>query len=210
VAKPTAVIFDVGNVLYGWDPDSFLVRQIADDEARMRYIEDVDLWAWHDTLDGGRSFGEAAAELSEKFPDYAHLISAWGDRFGETISDPVPGMHALVGELDARGVPLFAITNFSADFWQPFRAREEAFFCRFRDIVVSGEEKLLKPDPAIYYLALDRFGLNPADALFVDDRLVNVEGARAVGMHGHLFTSADELRARLAEEGLLYSLRGGF
>ncbi|HEX8444460.1 MAG TPA: HAD family phosphatase [Allosphingosinicella sp.] len=210
MAKPTAVIFDVGNVLYGWDPDSFLVRQIADDEARMRYIEDVDLWAWHDTLDGGRSFGEAAAELSEKFPDYAHLISAWGDRFGETISDPVPGMHALVGELDARGVPLFAITNFSADFWQPFRAREEAFFCRFRDIVVSGEEKLLKPDPAIYYLALDRFGLNPADALFVDDRLVNVEGARAVGMHGHLFTSADELRARLAEEGLLYSLRGGF
>ena len=202
-ARPSAVIFDVGNVLYGWDPDSFLVRQIADDEARMRYIEDVDLWAWHDTLDGGRPFDEAAAELSEKFPDYAHLISAWGDRFGETISDPVPGVHAIVEELDARGVPLFAITNFSADFWPSFRAREDAFFRRFRDIVVSGEEKLLKPDPAIYYLSLERFCLRPADALFIDDRLVNVEGARAVGMHAHLFTDAGELRALLEAEGLI-------
>ena len=201
--KPTAVVFDVGNVLYGWDPDSFLVRQIADDEARLRFIEDVDLWGWHDTLDGGRPFAEAEAELSEKFPDYAHLISAWGNRFGETISDPVPGVHAIVEELDARGVPLFAITNFSADFWKPFHEKESAFFGRFRDIVVSGEEKLLKPDPAIYYLALDRFGVKPADALFIDDREINVEGAAAVGMHAHLFTGADDLRRRLEAEGLL-------
>jgi 2-haloacid dehalogenase len=203
VAKPTAVVFDVGNVLYGWDPDSFLVRQIADDEARLRYIADIDLWAWHDSLDGGRPFGEAAAELSERFPDYAHLIAAWGERFGETISDPVPGMQAIVRELDAGGVPLFAITNFSADFWAPFRAREAAFFDQFRDIVVSGEEKLLKPDPAIYYLALDRFCLKPSEALFVDDRLINVEGARAVGMAAHLFTDAEDLRDRLKAEGLL-------
>ena len=134
------VVFDVGNVLYGWDPDSFLVKQIADDEARMRFIEDTDLWSWHDSLDGGRDFTEAAAELSEKFPAYAEVISAWGERFGETITDPVPGVHAIVEALDARGVPLFDITNFSADFWGPFRAREEAFFRRFRDVVVSGEE----------------------------------------------------------------------
>jgi 2-haloacid dehalogenase len=203
MSKPSAAVFDVGNVLYGWDPDAFLVRQIADDEARLRFIEDVGLWEWHDTLDGGRAFGEAASELSGKFPEYAHLISAWGERFGETISDPVPGMHAIVEELDGRGVPLFAITNFSADFWKPFHERERAFFGRFRDIVVSGEEKLLKPDPAIYFLALDRFGLRPADALFIDDREINVEGARAVGMHAHLFTTAEDLRLRLAAEGLL-------
>ena len=202
-ASPTAVIFDVGNVLYGWDPDSFLVRQIADDDARLRFIDDVDLWGWHDSLDGGRPFDEASAELSEKFPDYAHLISAWGDRFGETISDPVPGTHAIVEELDARGVPLFAITNFSADFWKPFRQREEAFFSRFRDIVVSGEEKMLKPDPALYYLALHRFALKPGQALFIDDREINVEGARAVGMHAHLFTTAEDLRERLWADGLL-------
>ena len=200
---PTAVIFDVGNVLYGWDPESFLARQIADDAARLKFIDDVDLWGWHDTLDGGRPFEEAAAELSETFPDYAHLISAWGERFGETISDPVPGVHAIVETLDARGVPLFAITKFSADFWAPFRAREDAFFRRFRDIVVSGEEKLLKPDPALYYRALDRFGLKPDEALFIDDRIINVEGARAVGMRAHLFTAADDLRARLETDGLL-------
>ncbi|MEA3061880.1 MAG: 2-haloacid dehalogenase [Sphingomonadales bacterium] len=201
--KPTAVIFDVGNVLYGWDPEAFLARQIPEDEKRLAFIEQTDLWGWHDGLDAGRPFDETAAELSEKFPDYAAYISAWGERFGETIIDPVPGVHALVGELDARGVPLFAITNFSADFWRPFRAKEDAFFRRFRDIVVSGEEKLLKPDPALYYRALDRFGLKTAEALFVDDRAINVEGARAVGMHAHLFTDAADLRLRLESEGLL-------
>ena len=199
----SAVIFDVGNVLYGWDPESFLARQLPEDEARLRFIEDIDLWSWHDSLDGGRAFDEAAAELSERFPDYAHLIAAWGERFGETITDPVPGVHELVGELDARGVPLFAITNFSADFWPPFHRRESAFFSRFRGIIVSGAEKMLKPDPAIYYLALDRFGLKPGEALFVDDRKINVEGALAIGMKAHLFTGADDLRHRLQVEKLL-------
>jgi 2-haloacid dehalogenase len=199
----SAVVFDVGNVLYGWDPEAFLVRQIADDEARLRFIEEADLYAWHESLDGGRPYAGAAAELSEKFPEYAHVIAAWSDRFGETITGPVPGTHELVAELDTRGVPLFAITNFSADFWPPFRERERAFFARFRDIVVSGEVKLLKPDPAIYYLALDRFRLKPADALFIDDRAINVEGALAVGMQAHLFTDAADLRARLVAEGLL-------
>ena len=198
-----AVVFDVGNVLYGWDPDSFLVRQIADDEARMRFIEDVDLYAWHETLDGGRPYAEAADELNEKFPQYAELIAAWSDRFGETITGPVPGVHDIVDALHARGVPLFAITNFSADFWPPFVAKERAFFDRFDDIVVSGEVKLLKPDPAIYWLALDRFRLKPADALFIDDRQINVDGAIAIGMAAHLFTDAADLRARLESEGLL-------
>jgi len=199
----TAVVFDVGNVLYGWDPDAFLVGQIADDAARLRFIEEVDLYGWHETLDGGRPYDEAAAELSEKFPQYAELIAAWSDRFGETISGPVPGVHAIVEALHARNVPLFAITNFSADFWPPFFARERSFFARFRDIVVSGEVRMLKPDPAIYYLALDRFGLRPGEALLIDDRAINVDGALAVGMEAHLFTDAADLRARLAAEGLL-------
>ena len=202
-SPPTAAVFDVGNVLYGWDPEAFLARQLPEDEARLRFIEDIRLWDWHDGLDGGRDFAEARDELSGRFPHYAHLIAAWGERFGETISDPVPGVHAIVEELDSKGVPLFGITNFSADFWTPFAAREAAFFGRFRDIVVSGREKLLKPDPAIYHLALERFGLKPDEALFVDDRVINVEGAQAVGMRAHLFEDAEGLRERLVEEGLL-------
>jgi 2-haloacid dehalogenase len=88
---PTAVVFDVGNVLYGWDPDSFLVRQLGDDEARMRFVDDVGLFQWHETLDGGRPYVEAVAELSEKFPQYAELLTAWCERFGETITEPLPG-----------------------------------------------------------------------------------------------------------------------
>ncbi len=203
MAKPKAVIFDVGNVLYGWDPDAFLVRQIADDEARLKFIEDTNLWEWHEALDGGRPFDEAAHELSELYPAYAELISAWGNRFGETISGPIEPVHAIVDELDAAGIPLFAITNFSADFWAPFVEKERAFFSRFRDIVVSGEEKLLKPDPALYWLALDRFKLHPSEALFVDDRKINVDGAEAIGLRSHLFTTAEGLRERLISEGLL-------
>lgn len=198
-----AVVFDVGNVLYGWDPDSFLVRQIADDEARLRFVEEADLYGWHESLDGGRPYAEAAAEFTEKFPEYARVIAAWSDHFGETITGPVPGTHEIVAELDEKGVPLFAITNFSADFWPPFHEREKAFFARFRDIVVSGEVKLLKPDAAIYYLALDRFRLRPDEALFIDDRQINIAGAELVGMKGHLFTGAGDLRARLVAEGLL-------
>ncbi|HEX8644886.1 MAG TPA: HAD family phosphatase [Allosphingosinicella sp.] len=201
--QPTAAVFDVGNVLYGWDPEAFLARQLPEDEARLRFVEEVGLWDWHDSLDAGRPFAEAAAELSGRFPEYAHLVTAWGERFGETITDPVPGVHEIVEELDARGVPLFAITNFSADFWTPFHERERAFFSRFRDIVVSGEEKLVKPDPALYFRALDRFGLRPAEALFVDDRAINIAGAEAVGMRAHLFTDAAGLRTRLRAEGLL-------
>lgn len=202
-AQPRAVIFDIGNVLYGWDPQSFLSRQIPDDAARWRFIEDVDLFGWHETLDAGRSYAEAAADLSTAFPAYAHLIEAWGQNFGEMIKDPVPGVHPIVRELHGRGVPLFAITNFSAEFWKPFHERERSFLALFRDIVVSGEVKMLKPDPAIFELSLERFGVEPGNALFIDDRLINIEAAAATGMHVHLFTSAADLRTTLATAGLL-------
>lgn len=202
-AQPSAVIFDVGNVLYGWDPESFLSRQIPDDAARLRFIQEVDLFSWHETLDAGRPFPEAAAELSGAFPEYAHLIEAWGQRFGEMVKDAIPGVHSIVRELHDRWVPLFAITNFSADLWNPFHERERALFALFSDIVVSGEVKLLKPDPAIFEFSLQRFGLKPWSALFVDDRLINVEAAASMGMHAHLFTNAENLRAELSSAGLL-------
>jgi 2-haloacid dehalogenase len=203
IDRPTAVVFDVGNVLYGWDPNALFRARIADEAERARFLAETDFMAWHEALDGGRPFVEAAHDLIGRFPEYAELIQAWSDDFGSTITGPVPGVHEIVAELDARGVTLFAITNFSADFWAPFVERERAFFSRFRGIVVSGQEKLLKPDPDIYRLALGRFGLEPHQALFVDDRPINVHGAEAVGMRTHLFTDAADLRARLDSEGLL-------
>jgi 2-haloacid dehalogenase len=112
-------------------------------------------------------------------------------------------MPELVADLDARGVPLFAITNFSGEFWPPFRDREAALFDRFRDVIVSGDERLIKPDPAIYRLALKRFGLQPGDAVFIDDVPANADAASANGFHGILFEGAGKLREALAQFGLL-------
>jgi 2-haloacid dehalogenase len=202
VAKPSAVIFDVGKVLYGWDPDSFLVRQIADDEARLRYIEDVDLWAWHDTLDGGRPFGEAAAELSQKFPDYAHLISAWGDRFGETISDPVPGSRDRRGAGRAQRAAV-RDHQLLRRFLAPFRAREGRLLsAAFATSWFRARRSCSSPTRPSIIWRLSASASGPLTRCSSTTASSTWRGARAVGMHAHLFTDAEELRARL-RRGLL-------
>lgn len=203
MTRPIAVVFDVGNVLYDWDPRFLYERLIEDDRALDAFLRDVVTKEWHFQHDAGRPFAETSAELSAEHPEFAEHIGLWGPRFHEQIPHMLPGMAALIEELDAAGVPLYAITNFSGEFWPPFRDREAAIFDRFRDIVVSGDEKLTKPDAAIYTLALQRFGLAPEEAVFVDDRTDNVAGAEAVGMKALLFTDAATLRAQLVELGLL-------
>lgn len=198
---PSSVIFDVGHVLYDWDPRVLYRRLIPDDEALDVFLRDICTREWHFQHDMGRAFADTSAELTARFPDHAALIATWGPRFSEQIPGPMPGMPELVGDLDSAGVPLFAITNFSHEFFPPFRAQEATMFDRFRDIVVSGEERLMKPDAAIYHLALERFGLAAQDAVFVDDRQANVDGAAAVGMHALLFTGAERLRADLRALG---------
>ncbi|WP_374944972.1 HAD-IA family hydrolase [Sphingomonas sp.] len=198
-----AVVFDVGRVLYDWDPRFLYERIIPAGEVLDAFLRDVVTHDWHFQHDAGRDFAETSAELIALHPHHAELIAAWGPRFLESIGDPVSGMHAIVAELDERGVPLFAITNFSHEFWPPFRAREAALFNRFRDVVVSGEEKLVKPDAAIYIRALARFGLRPEEAVFVDDNAANVAGAAAAGMTALYFTDAPTFRGELVALGLL-------
>jgi 2-haloacid dehalogenase len=198
-----AVVFDVGNVLYSWEPRFLYERLIKDDRALDAFLRDVVTPGWHFQHDAGRPFAETSAELTAQFPEHAELIAAWGPRFNESVGPAIAGMADLVAEIDAAGVPLYAITNFSGEFWKPFRAQEAALFDRFRDVVVSGDEKLMKPDPAIYALALQRFGLKGPDAIFIDDRAENVAGAEAAGMRGHLFHDAATLRAELVGLGLL-------
>jgi len=202
-ARPTTVVFDVGRVLYDWDPRFLYARLIPEGEVLDAFLRDVLTHDWHFQHDAGRDFADTSAELIALHPQHAALIRAWSPRFLESIGEPMPGMHALVEQLDAAGVPLYAITNFSHEFWPPFRAREAALFDRFRDVVVSGDEKLVKPDPAIYRLALTRWGLAPGDTVFIDDNLANVEGARAVGMHAIPFTGEAGVRAELTALGLL-------
>ena len=197
-----AVVFDVGKVLVQWERDLPFRSLIPDPAERAWFMDTVIPIEWHAEHDAGRDAEEMIAERSADFPDHAHLIRAWLDRFNDTVPGPVPGSVELVEALDAAGVPLYAITNFGADTWAGF-APTFPLFERFRDIVVSGVEKLAKPDPAIYALAEVRFGLPAGAMLFIDDSLPNVESARARGWHGHHFVDAEGLRADLLERGLL-------
>ncbi|MCH8684709.1 HAD-IA family hydrolase [Pedomonas mirosovicensis] len=120
----------------------------------------------------------------------------------ETIPSAIEGTCALVEELAARGVPLFAITNFSAEFFPRFCA-DYPIMRHFRDIVVSGVEKVMKPNPRIYEIALGRFGLKPGEGMFIDDRLDNVQASAAAGFVPHHFRSPELLRAELEAAGLL-------
>lgn len=203
MSRPAAVVFDVGNVLYDWNPRFLYERLIEDDRALDAFLRDVATKEWHFQHDEGRPFAETSAELSAEYPEHAEMIALWGPRFSETIPGMIPGMADLVAEIDSAGVPLYAITNFSGEFWKPFRDREAAIFNRFRDIVVSGDERLVKPDPAIYHLALDRFGLEPGAAVFIDDREDNIAAANGVGMRGLHFVDAPTLRNQLTALGLL-------
>lgn len=198
----TSIIFDVGHVLYDWDPRVLYERLIPEGEALDAFLRDVCTREWHFQHDAGRPFAETSAELIARFPEHEALIAQWGPRFSEQIPGPIAGMPELVAELDAAGVPLYAITNFSGEFFAPFRAQEAHLFDRFRGIVVSGDERLMKPNPAIYCLALERFGLKAGETLFVDDRADNVAGAEAVGMAGVVFTNAVALRTLLRELGI--------
>jgi 2-haloacid dehalogenase len=203
VPAPHAVIFDVGRVLVDWEIRFLYERLIPEGEALDAFLRDVVTPEWHFQHDMGRPFAETSVELTEQYPHHAELIQLFGPRFNDTNSRAIPSMPELLAELDSAGVPLFAITNFSGEFFPPFRLKYPDMFDRFRDIVVSGDEKMMKPDPAIYRLALDRFGLRPEEAVFVDDNRDNVAGAAALGIHGILFTDEPALRAELAGLGLL-------
>jgi 2-haloacid dehalogenase len=198
-----AIVFDVGNVLYRWSPRALYERLIPEPQALDVFMRDVLTMEWHAQHDAGRDFADTSAELIEKFPHHRDLIFAWGTRFAETILGPVDGMHELVRELDEAGIPIFGITNFSHEFWPPFRAKEAKLFDCFGDIVVSGDEKLIKPAPAIYTLALRRFGLETGEGFFIDDSLPNVESARENGFVAHHFEGVAGVRAELRTLGVL-------
>jgi 2-haloacid dehalogenase len=197
-----AVVFDVGRVLYQWRLGA-LIEQLTDDPVERDHIlGEVITEEWHFQHDRGVSLAEMVPARIAEYPSAERFLEAYRTRFNETIPGPVPGSLELVRELHAADVPLYAITNFGAEFWEGFR-RTAPIFDLFRDIIVSGVEKLAKPDPAIFALAERRFGHPPGAMLFIDDNLANVEAARARGWHAHLFRDAALLRAELVTLNLL-------
>ncbi len=202
VGRVEAVVFDVGRVLVRWDLRALFGKLIADGAELDWFLANVVTEEWHFQHDAGRPLDEMVPELQALHPDHAHLIDAYATRFLETIPGPVPGTSALVERLAARAVPLYAITNFGADFWAQFRPTF-APLDHMREIVVSGEERIAKPNPAIFDLAAKRFGHAPADMLFIDDNAANIEAARSLDWQVHHFSDAPALEADLERRGLL-------
>lgn len=201
-APVCAVVFDVGKVLYQWDMRRLFEQLIEDREELDRFLAEVISIEWHSQHDAGRPAADMIAERSAEFPHYADHIRAWRDRFNETLPGPVPGSLEIVEALAAGGVPLYAITNFGADTWAGFRPTAPVFD-HFRAIVVSGDEKLVKPDAAIFRLAERRFGHSAGEMLFVDDNAANIAAARALGWQVHHFTAAATLAEDLRQRRLL-------
>lgn len=197
-----AVVFDVGRVLYQWQLRILFAKLIDDPDELDWFLAHVVTEEWHFQHDAGRPLAEMVPERQAEFPRHAALIAAYAERFNESIPGPVPGSLELVAQLDEAGVPLYAITNFGAELWAQFRPTAPVFD-RFRDIVVSGAEKLAKPDPAIYRLAEQRFGHAPHAMLFIDDNAANIAAAAHLGWQVHHFHDAARLEADLIARGLL-------
>jgi 2-haloacid dehalogenase len=190
------IIFDIGMVLIDWDP-RHVYRKIFSDEAKMEwFLANVCTNAWNAEQDRGRTFPEAVQEAAARHPDYAEEIAAYHHQWHEMIPGAIAGTVDILESLHQRDVPLYAITNWNQDKFRETKLRFP-FLNLFRDIVVSGDEKLIKPDPAIYELCLKRNKLVAEDSLFIDDSEKNVRGAEAVGMKAHHFTSPEKLRAQL-------------
>ena len=196
------VVFDIGNVLIGWDPRALYRKIFATEDEVAWFLGNVCTHDWNLEQDRGRSFADAIAEATARHPAYADAIAAYDRRWAETILGPIAGTVAILDELAAQGTPLYAITNWHQDKFRETRGRF-SFLDRFRDIVVSGDERVVKPDPAIYRLLLDRNGLQASSCVFIDDSPKNVAGAEAVGMKAHHFTSPEALRAYLTGSGVL-------
>jgi 2-haloacid dehalogenase len=196
------VIFDLGNVLIGWDPRR-LYRQLIEDEAQMEwFLREVCNNEWNEQQDAGRPWAEGTALLRARFPEHAALIDAYHTRWKETLLGPIEGSVAILAELKARGVRLLALTNWSHETF-PVARQLYTFLQWFEGIVVSGEERLVKPDPRIYRRLLERYAVEPAKALYIDDSARNVAAVEALGMHGWWFQDPAGLRERLIELGLL-------
>jgi 2-haloacid dehalogenase len=195
------VVFDLGGVLLDWNP-RYLYRKLFDDESAMeRFLCEVCSPEWNERQDAGRPWVEAVAELTARFPEQAALIAAYHERWPETLGGEMTGTVAVLRELKELGLLLYALTNWSQETF-PEARRRFAFFDWFEGVVVSGEERLLKPDPAIFERMMARYGIATAGTVYVDDSARNVETAAGLGFKAIRFVDADELRRDLRALGV--------
>ncbi|MBL4801694.1 MAG: HAD family phosphatase [Emcibacter sp.] len=198
-----AITFDVGNVLVRWDPRlAYEPLFHGRDEELNYFLNNICTLAWHTNHDQGISFADNILSLQKKFPEHTTMIGLfedqWDNMFGGIIEDSVELLYLL----KEHNYTLFALTNFPADKFSDFREQNH-FMNLFHDIIVSGEEKITKPDPRIYQILLQRTDIAAHETLFIDDRMENLVAAQKFGLQTHLFTTAKKLKSELQLRGIL-------
>ncbi len=200
----SVTVFDLGGVLIDWNP-RHLYRKLFEHEADMeQFLENICTTEWNQQQDAGRSFVQACAALKLEHPTDAEMIDAWFERFDEMIAGPITGTVDILSELRERNVSIYALSNWSAETF-PFAQRRFEFLQWFRAIFLSGEVRLVKPDPRIFRRFCETFALRPEQIVYIDDLQHNVEAARGIGMHGIRFSDPASLREELVQFGLLRS-----
>jgi HAD superfamily hydrolase (TIGR01509 family) len=197
-----AVLFDVGNVIITWNPENLYRKIFADADRRAWFLNTVVPMDWHNHHDAGVTFAENRAERLTAFPEYEAEIVAYDTRFEEMLGGLIPETISVIEDLHARGVPLYALTNMPTEKADMVFSKSPVFGY-FKDIIVSGVEKLIKPNPAIYELTLRRLGLPASDIFFTDDNADNIRVAASQGFVTHLFDTPTTLRPALKAFGLL-------
>ncbi len=198
-----AIVFDFGGVLLDWNPRHLYRRFFGEDTAALEsFLTEIGFNAWNLEQDHGRPFAIAVALLSAQFPQYADLIAAYDVRWDETIAGPIQPTVEILRALKAAGYPVYGLSNWSAEKFNEVRSKY-AFLDWFEDMVISGEVRLIKPDPRIFHLLLERIGQNAEDCLFIDDSAANITAAQALGFQTIHFKSPEQLEAELLRLNLL-------
>ena len=198
----TAIIFDLGGVLIDWNPHRLYAPYFDSSAEIDRFLTEINFSEWNLQQDAGRPFAEGVAVLSAQFPHYAELIRAYHERWEDSVPGPIDGTVAILERLKRDGYSLHALTNFSTETFPLVRKRYD-FLNLFETILVSGEVGLIKPDPAIYRLLLEKVGRPAQDCLFIDDSLKNVAAAQALGFDVIHFQTPGQLEVELRNRSLL-------
>ena len=199
---PTTVVFDLGGVLIDWDPRHLYRKLFEDPDEMESFLAEVTTAEWNAHQDAGRPWADAVETLVAEYPERRELIEAFHRRWPEMLAGAIPGTVDVLTDLRATGIRLVALSNWSAEMF-PIAQERFDFLAWFEGIVISGEVGVNKPDRRIFEHLVERFGIDPAAALLVDDSPANIDAARAFGLGAIHFTDAKTLRRDLIRLAVL-------
>ena len=194
------IIFDVGSVLVNWMRINLYTTLLHGDKDKAKWmVDNIVTNSWNDQTDLGKPIKECIFELKQAYPKYAPYIVAYWYCYKDMDAGEIPGIYDVMKDLKDRGYQLYCLTNWSHETFPIVKEVHARLLELFDGIVVSGEEKMVKPNPEIYNLLLGRYNLNASESVFIDDRQRNVDGANQVGIQGILFTGSNNLKEQLAQ-----------